>query len=82
MLAPEAYVMYRELDFFEQLGALEAYGAISIDLVRALLGERLVDRWELWSPAIDAIGGPDVYPMFKQIADRMPTDGPTAKPGA
>jgi hypothetical protein len=73
-----AYVMFRELDFFEQLGALEAYGAISIELVRAMLGERLVDRWELWSPAIDAIGGPAIYPMFKQIADKMRTDGSTA----
>ena len=68
--------MFREPDFFEQLGALEAYGAISIEFVRAMLGERLVDRWKLWSPAIDAIGGPDVYPMFKQIADRMRIEGP------
>jgi hypothetical protein len=66
-----AYVMFREPDFFEQLGALEAYGAISIELVRSMLGERLVDRWELWSPAIDAIGGPDVYPMFHRIAGRL-----------
>ena len=77
-----AYVMFRELDFFEQLGALEAHGAVSIELVRVMLGERLVERWKLWSPAIDAIGGPAVYPMFKQIADKMPTDGPNSTAGA
>jgi hypothetical protein len=66
-----AYVLFREPDYFEQLGALEAYGAISIDVVRAVLGQRLVDRWEFWLPAIDAIGGTGVYPMFQQLADRM-----------
>src|SRR6478735_7442818 len=32
--APEAYVFYRELDYFEQLAALEARGAFDLELIR------------------------------------------------
>ena len=67
----EAYVLYRELDYFEQLAALERMGAIDFEFVRLLLGPRLVDRWELWSPSIDALGGEQVYPLFASLAARM-----------
>jgi len=67
----EAYVLYRELDYFEQLGALEEHGGLDFGLVRAMLGERLVDRWELWAPSIEAIGGVDVYPMFTRLTEKM-----------
>jgi hypothetical protein len=69
----EAYVLFRELDYFEQLGALEQHGGFEFALVQALLGPRLVDRWELWRPSIDAIGGPAVYPMFDRLAAKMRT---------
>jgi hypothetical protein len=68
--AAEAYVLYRELDFFEQLGALERVGAFHFELIELLLGARLVERWELWKPSIDAMGD-DVYPMFRQLADKV-----------
>src|SRR5262245_876095 len=68
-----AYVFFRELDYFEQLGALEDHGALQFDLIRATLGRRLVDRWELWQPSIEALGGVDVYPMFARLAHRMRT---------
>ena len=67
----EAYVLYRELDYFEQLGALEKHGGFDIGLVRDLLGHRLVDRWELWEPSIEALGGEAVYPMFARLAHKM-----------
>jgi hypothetical protein len=67
----EAYVLYRELDYFEQLGALEDHGGVHFGLIRTMLGRRLVDRWELWAPSIDAIGGTDVYPMFARLAQKM-----------
>src|SRR6185503_12710677 len=51
----EAYVLYRELDYFEQLGALEDHGGVHFGLIRTMLGRRLVERWELWAPSIDAI---------------------------
>ena len=66
----DAYVMFRELDYFEQLGALERVGALDFDLVRVLLGRRLVDRWELWMPSVRAMGD-DVYPAFEALAEQM-----------
>ena len=66
-----AYVLYRELDYFEQLGALEAVGALDFDLINVLLGPRLVDRWRMWKPSIDAIGGDEVYPMFAALAAKV-----------
>ena len=67
----EAYVLFREPDYFEQLGALEEHGGFDFALIRAMLGQRLVDRWELWRPSIDALGGPQVYPLFDQLARKM-----------
>ena len=67
----EAYVLFRELDYFEQLGALEHVGALHLQLVQLLLGKRLVDRWTLWKPSIDAMGGDDVYPMFASLAAKV-----------
>lgn len=65
-----AYVLYRELDFFEQLGALEKHGGFDFDLIRTLLGRRLIDRWDMWRPSIDVIGE-DAYPMFERLVTKM-----------
>ena len=67
----EAYVLYRELDYFEQLGALEAHGGFDFELIRTLLGHRLIERWEMWQPSIEAIGGAAVYPMFERLVSKM-----------
>ena len=69
--APEAYVMYRELDFFEQLAALESIGAFDLELIKLLLGRTLVERWELWRPAIHEAYGPGVYPLFESLAGKL-----------
>jgi hypothetical protein len=61
-------VLYRELDYFEQLGALEKHGAVDFEMIRTLLGRRLIDRWELWQPAI---GGGQAYPMFDRLVTKM-----------
>jgi hypothetical protein len=66
-----AYVLYRELDYFEQLGALEKHGGFDFELVRSLLGQRLIDRWEMWQPTIEAIGGRSTYPMFDQLVAKV-----------
>jgi len=71
--APEAYVLYRELDFFEQLAALEHQEAFDFELIEVLLGSTLVARWEMWKPALDAVHGDGVYPMFKALAAKMRT---------
>jgi hypothetical protein len=69
--APEAHVLYRELDYFEQLAALEERGAFDFELIKLLLGHRLVERWEMWKPAIDAAHGAGAYPMFEALAAKM-----------
>jgi hypothetical protein len=66
----QAFVLYRELDYFEQLGALESLGAVDFELIKLLLGERLITRWEMWKPSLEAMG-PDSYPMFGALVERM-----------
>jgi hypothetical protein len=68
---PEAYVLYRELDYFEQLAALERTGAFDLELIKLLLGRTLIDRWELWRPAIEQAHGPGTYPMFEALAEKL-----------
>jgi hypothetical protein len=70
-----AYVLYRELDYFEQLGALVKHGGFDFELIRSLLGDRLVARWEMWQPTIEAIGGRNAYPMFDQLVARVRAAG-------
>lgn len=82
--APEVLVLYRELDFFEQVAALEARGAFDLELIKLMLGRTLVDRWELWRPALHQVHGPGVYPLFEGLAaklERMP-DAPPGPPEA
>jgi hypothetical protein len=66
----QAFVLYRELDYFEQLAALEQLGAFDFELIRLLLGPRLIERYEMWKPALDAMGG-ERYPMFAALVARM-----------
>lgn len=82
--APEAYVLYRELDYFEQLAALEARGALDLELVKLLLGRALIDRWEMWRPAIHGALGQDVYPLFEGLVAKLRRDleAPAAAPNA
>jgi hypothetical protein len=79
--APEAYVRYRELDYFEQLAALESarrrvsrrsgQGAFDVELIKLLLGRTLIERWEMWKPAIHAAHGPGNYPMFERLVGKL-----------
>ena len=67
----QAYILYRELDYFEQLGALENHGGFDFELIKTLLGRRLIDRWEMWQPSIEAMGGSAAYPMFGRLVTKM-----------
>jgi hypothetical protein len=69
--ADEAYVLYRELDYFEQLAALEHVGAFDFELIKLLLGRTLISRWEMWRPSLDATTGEDSYPMFRELVEKM-----------
>jgi hypothetical protein len=70
-----AYVLYRELDYFEQLGALEKHGGFDFELINSLLGQRLIDRWEMWQPTIEVIGGRSAYPMFDHLVAKVRAAG-------
>ncbi|HEY2201331.1 MAG TPA: hypothetical protein VGH56_05555 [Solirubrobacteraceae bacterium] len=69
--ASEAYVLYRELDYFEQLAALESLGAFDLELIKLLLGRTLVDRWDMWKPAIEEAHGSGAYPLFEGLAEKL-----------
>ena len=69
--ASEAYVLYRELDYFEQLAALESQGAFDLELIKVLIGRALIERWDMWRPAIHAAHGPGVYPMFEGLVAKL-----------
>jgi hypothetical protein len=69
--APEAYVMSRELDFFEQLAALESLGAFDLELIKRMLGRTLIDRWKMWEPAVARAHGPGTYPMFESLVAKL-----------
>ena len=69
--AKEAYVLYRELDFFEQLAAFEIQGAIDFHLIELMLGSTLVERFELWKPTIDAMERDHPYPNFETLVAKL-----------
>ena len=76
--AEEAYVLYRELDFFEQLAAFEIEGAIDFHLIQLMLGSTMVDRWEMWEPTIDAMDRDHPYPNFEALVAKVrATNSPT-----
>ncbi len=69
--APETYVIYRELDFFEQLAAFEQQGAFDFHLIELMLGRTLVERWEMWKPTIDSMEQDHPYPNFETLVAKM-----------
>ena len=78
----EAYILYRELDYFEQLAALEHLGHFDFELIKLLLGQTLIDRWDLWNPSIDAMSGANPYPLFEGLVKKMKRaiDSPACEP--
>jgi hypothetical protein len=75
-------VLYRELDYFEQLAALESQGAFDLELIKLLLGRTLIQRWKMWIPAMYAAHGPGTYPMFERLVGklRIALDTPSTPP--
>jgi hypothetical protein len=57
------------------LGLLSAIGAVVFaarQAREARVGRQAaIDRWELWQPTIDAIGGEQAYPMFARLVTKM-----------
>ena len=72
--APEAYVLYRELDYFEQVAVLELRGAFDLEVIKLLMGPTLVARWEMWKPALETVHGTGVYPNLEALVDRLQSE--------
>ena len=49
----------------------EARGAFDFELIKLLLGRTLIERWDMWKPAINAAHGVGVYPLFEALASKM-----------
>lgn len=77
-------MLYRELHYFEQLAALERWGAFDLELIKLFLGRTLVERWEMWRPAIHHAHGPGTYPLFEGLVEKLrrELDGPAGGAGA
>lgn len=69
--AREGFVLHREPDYFEQLAALERSGAFDRTMIRSLVGDTLVARWDMWRPALHAVYGDGAYPLFRELAERL-----------
>jgi hypothetical protein len=69
--APETYILMRELDYFEQLGALEHEGTIDFKMIELLAGPTMLDRWDLWEPTIRNLPRDRAYPMFEALASKL-----------
>jgi hypothetical protein len=45
-----------------------------LDLIKLLLGPMLIDRWEMWKPAIEEArqaGEASVYPLFEGLVKKL-----------
>ena len=74
-------MLYRELDYFEQLAALESRGAFDLELIRLMLGRTLIERWQMWRPALHRAHGADVYPLFEGLAEKLAAYEPRSSIG-
>jgi hypothetical protein len=77
--AAEAYVLYRELDYFEQLAALERRGSFDFELIKLLVGSMLITRWEMWKPVLEATHGADSYPLFAGLVSKLRANSGSAE---
>jgi hypothetical protein len=69
----QAYILQRELDFFEDLAIAEQLHTISWAFIELSLGAVVWDRWQMWEPSINRLWGddPTVYVHFRTLAERM-----------
>ncbi len=72
----ERELLLRELSFFEELGAMEKLGAISLRWVDETMRDLVVARWSLWERTIDALRGENpqekgVYANFETLVAHL-----------
>lgn len=64
-------MFYRAPDYFEQLAALERIGAFDFELIKLLVGGIVIASWDKCGPALHAVHGDTVYPLFRDLATRL-----------
>jgi hypothetical protein len=52
---PDRHPLLRELSFFEELGAMEKLGAISLHWLDETMRDLVIERWKLWEPSIQEL---------------------------
>jgi hypothetical protein len=70
------YPLLRELNFLEELGALEKMGATSLQWIEETMKDQVLDRWQLWRPTIEALnegkkGNNRVYKNFELLQKKL-----------
>jgi hypothetical protein len=69
-------LLFREAGFFDDLGLQEILGGISLQWIEFSTGRIVVDRWELWSLAVDEVRKldpepPPAYGNFESLANQL-----------
>jgi hypothetical protein len=69
-------------EFFRRWNEDALVEARRTGLIKLLVGRTLIDRWEMWRPAIHRAHGPGVYPMFEGLVQKLRTalDAPDEAP--
>jgi hypothetical protein len=76
---PERHLFLRELSFFDDLGAMEKLGGVSLQWIEATMKDMVLERWALWEPTIIELrsrqpqvrGDQPTYGNFERIVRKL-----------
>lgn len=73
---PERAALLKELTYFEEMAGIEEMGAISLRWIDIMMRQRVLDRWEVWSPIIERLregppAEPTMFANFEKLVDRL-----------
>jgi hypothetical protein len=82
--SPDRHLLLRELSFFEELGAMEKLGAISLRWIDETMKDLVVARWALWESTITELRvgkAPEHWPYknFELLKRQLSGEGLTAR---
>lgn len=71
----ELFILQRIPNYFEDLGVLQAVGAISLDMIVESLGRTAVDTWAKWDDSVaflrEKYADPRIYEHFERLAGEI-----------
>jgi hypothetical protein len=73
-------LLLREPNFFDDLGAQEFMGGITLQWIEFTMREIVLDRWNLWAPTVTALRKYDpalplVYGNFERLKEKLHGEG-------